>query len=228
MRLMIRITTAITRRMWMKPPIVYDVTSPRSQRTIRITKMVQSVFFLPLHRNHCAKAWNGTCCLPGGRTDNGDLFNEGFLPAPRHPGVLRRDPEAALRALRRLRQERQRPVRRARIGCPGEAAYAVGVGAEAALRLGVERNAAPRGLLWKSDEGRSGAGSRRAPPGEHREDLRLARGVGEGIPRDGQSAGDRLGGARLGPARTAALQRLDRRARPRRARRMPARPRDGP
>src|ERR1035437_5959919 len=47
MRLMIRITTAITSRMWMKPPIVYDVTRPRSQRTRRITKMVQSTFLPP-------------------------------------------------------------------------------------------------------------------------------------------------------------------------------------
>src|ERR1035438_1682175 len=33
-------TIAMTSRMWMKPPIVYDVTMPRSHRTRRMTKMV--------------------------------------------------------------------------------------------------------------------------------------------------------------------------------------------
>src|SRR5664280_3144709 len=40
-------TIAMTSRMWMKPPIVYDVTMPRSHRTRRMTKMVQSMFLPP-------------------------------------------------------------------------------------------------------------------------------------------------------------------------------------
>ena len=43
---MIRIrtmTTATTTKMWIKPPIVYDVTMPRSQRTRRMTAIVASM-----------------------------------------------------------------------------------------------------------------------------------------------------------------------------------------
>lgn len=44
----IRITTiAMTSRMWMNPPIVYEVTNPRSQRTIRTIAIVCSILFSP-------------------------------------------------------------------------------------------------------------------------------------------------------------------------------------
>ncbi len=36
---------AITKRIWMKPPIVYELTIPSSQRTSSMTKMVQSMTF---------------------------------------------------------------------------------------------------------------------------------------------------------------------------------------
>ena len=52
------------------------------------------------------------------------------------------------------------------------------------------------GNLTKSAHG---ARARRRARAAHREGLRLARGVGEGLPRDGQPARDRLGGARVGP-----------------------------
>src|SRR5664280_436709 len=55
-------TIAMTSRMWMKPPIVYDVTMPRSHRTRRMTKMVQSVFLPPsswIEQLPC-RAWNGS------------------------------------------------------------------------------------------------------------------------------------------------------------------------
>src|ERR1700731_5361574 len=43
----IRTTTiANTNRRWMKPPIVVDVTSPRSHNTSRITKIVQRIRIL--------------------------------------------------------------------------------------------------------------------------------------------------------------------------------------
>ena len=43
----IRTTTiANTNRRWMKPPIVVDVTSPRSHKTSKITKIVQSIRIL--------------------------------------------------------------------------------------------------------------------------------------------------------------------------------------
>src|SRR5659263_425922 len=37
-------TIAMTRRTWMNPPIVYELTKPTAQRTSRITAMVQSIF----------------------------------------------------------------------------------------------------------------------------------------------------------------------------------------
>lgn len=40
--------TATTRRMWMKPPSVYEVTNPRSQSMRRITAMVVSIFVINL------------------------------------------------------------------------------------------------------------------------------------------------------------------------------------
>src|ERR1039458_2343771 len=55
-------TIAMTSRMWMKPPIVYDVTMPRSHRTRRMTKMVQSMFLPPsswIEQLPC-RAWNGS------------------------------------------------------------------------------------------------------------------------------------------------------------------------
>ena len=40
--------TATTRRMWIKPPRVYEVIKPKSQRMSRMTAMVVSMFFLIL------------------------------------------------------------------------------------------------------------------------------------------------------------------------------------
>jgi hypothetical protein len=37
------ITTAMTNRMWMKPPRVYEETSPTSQSTIKMTAIVHSI-----------------------------------------------------------------------------------------------------------------------------------------------------------------------------------------
>src|SRR5215471_5823220 len=120
----------------------------------RITKMVQSMFLPPVRpeQRACrapgmdpAKTWGG------GR--HGHLFHEGLLSSPRHARLLGQAAHAALRALRRLREERECAGSRAR-GCgAGEAADAVLVRAEATLRLGVERHASSRGLLWKSDKG---------------------------------------------------------------------------
>src|SRR5690242_19155529 len=45
-RLMMRTTRARTSSRCMKPPKVYEVTNPSSQRTKRITKIVQSTFDL--------------------------------------------------------------------------------------------------------------------------------------------------------------------------------------
>lgn len=39
---------AITRRIWMNPPIVYELTIPRSQRTIKITAIVVNIDFMKL------------------------------------------------------------------------------------------------------------------------------------------------------------------------------------
>ena len=46
---MIRISTttiASTSRMWMNPPIVYELTSPRAQSTMRMIAMVHSMLLL--------------------------------------------------------------------------------------------------------------------------------------------------------------------------------------
>jgi len=39
-------TTAMTKRMWMYPPSVYELTNPSNHRTNRITKIVQSISHL--------------------------------------------------------------------------------------------------------------------------------------------------------------------------------------
>jgi hypothetical protein len=41
--LMITVITARTSRMWIRPPMVYEVTIPKSQSTSKITQIVQSI-----------------------------------------------------------------------------------------------------------------------------------------------------------------------------------------
>lgn len=40
-------TMAITSRMWIRPPMVYEVTTPKSHKITRTTQIVQSIKFLP-------------------------------------------------------------------------------------------------------------------------------------------------------------------------------------
>src|SRR5512143_2151578 len=207
------ITIAITRRTWMKPPSVYDVTIPRSHRTSRITKMVQSIFLPPLLRRATAVPGVEWIMLFATREDgHGSLFHEGLLTALRNARLLGRAPEAALRALCGLRQERERSPRRAGGVVAREAADAVVVGAQAPLRLGVEWDAAPRDVLWKSDKEPRESGKGCRPRRTDQTGLRFARGLGEGVSRDRKPPGNRLGRARLGRGRSPSLQRLARRA----------------
>ena len=42
--LITKIANATSRRMWMNPPSVYDVATPRSQKTNKTTKIVHNMF----------------------------------------------------------------------------------------------------------------------------------------------------------------------------------------
>ena len=46
--------TAITRRTWINPPSVVDVTRPSIHNTTRITASVQSIFYTPFRERHPA------------------------------------------------------------------------------------------------------------------------------------------------------------------------------
>jgi len=48
MKLTRNITTAITSRIWMNPPIVYELTIPNSHITNKITAIVDNMIFSPL------------------------------------------------------------------------------------------------------------------------------------------------------------------------------------
>jgi hypothetical protein len=45
------ITIATTKRMWIKPPKVYDDTNPKSQSTIKIIAIVVSIFLILINYN---------------------------------------------------------------------------------------------------------------------------------------------------------------------------------
>src|SRR5450830_1487874 len=51
--------TASTRRMWINPPIVYEVTIPRSHKTTRITAIVHNILCPPLSISYA----EGPCAL---------------------------------------------------------------------------------------------------------------------------------------------------------------------
>src|ERR671919_2321694 len=73
-------TTAMTSRMWMKPPIVYELTIPRAHRMSKITKIVHSIENPPLlelaARNHSTEGcafrargwWEDGCRTSAGRS----------------------------------------------------------------------------------------------------------------------------------------------------------------
>ena len=94
---------AITSNRWMKPPIVYEETSPNSQRTIRITAMVSSILYflrnevassgdpaLLVRRGQQACPAKPTYCTRGRWDDLGRIF------AP----FLKRRAEAEVAAMR--------------------------------------------------------------------------------------------------------------------------------
>src|SRR5659263_304911 len=56
-------TIAMTRRTWMNPPIVYEVTKPSAQRTSKMTAMVQSIFRNLLPRNSDVLLLHGTMVI---------------------------------------------------------------------------------------------------------------------------------------------------------------------
>jgi hypothetical protein len=58
MRFITITTTAMTRRIWINPPIVYEETRPSSQSTSKIIAIVTSIVVTPYLSSHAAESLN--------------------------------------------------------------------------------------------------------------------------------------------------------------------------